>query len=166
MAVKRYCLVGCGKSKRDGSLPARRKYDSSYFRKKRRVAEKCDGWWVLSAKHGAIPPNISIDDYDVTIDDVDKDRYHRKVYLKLRANDARWMGDSELIVLAGQKYIEPIEETLAELPAPVRYPFADTEGIGEQLELLTEMNKGNWMLGADQGIGSESTGDQTSLSAY
>lgn len=131
-----YALVGCGKSKHPGRRPAREKYSSDYFEKKRAYAEKhCEHWWILSAKYGAIPPWKEINDYDVTIDDVDPESFARSVYIALRADDSKWI-NGELEVLAGQAYIEPIRDVLDGVPCPVRFPFDGTQGIGEQKQWL------------------------------
>jgi len=146
--MSRYVLVGCGSSKRAEKTEARHLYTSTYFEKKRQFAEQCAQWWVLSAEHGAISPSKVIEPYETHIDDVDADRWATDVRLSLRSDDSKWIDDdSELIVLAGQKYIEPIQDVLDELEdrpmfgVTVRYPFDDTSGIGEQLSLLDDLTE-------------------------
>ncbi len=144
-AVERYALVGCGAGKTDEPTEARDLYTSTYFQKKRQVAETCKHWWVLSAEHALLQPSQVVEPYDTTIDDINAESWARDVRLTLRAADGKWMSDdTELLVLAGQDYIEPIREVLDELDnsttlgVTVRYPFADTSGIGEQLAVLNE----------------------------
>lgn len=152
-----YALLGCGKAKAPGPRPAREKYTSDYFRQKREWAEaNCERWWVLSAKFGAINPDREIDDYDVTIgdDEFDPERYRRQTYVMLRASDGKWMGDAELHALAGQKYIEPLREMFEAHPCSVVFPFAETEGIGEQRAWL-----------ADE-LEEEPDGEQSSLAGW
>jgi hypothetical protein len=137
--MKRYAFVGCGAKKCDGETPARDKYTSDYFREKRRYAEqRCIRWWILSAEHGLIRPSTVIDDYDTHIDDVDIEWWLRDVRLVIHADDSKWYACDELVVLAGQKYVNPLREELDELPCDVRYPFDDTAGIGEQRAWLKD----------------------------
>lgn len=145
----RYALVGCGGAKIVTSAPAplRDLYTSQYFGMKREFAEKhCKAWWVLSAKHGAILPLAERHTYDREIGDVDTEVWARGVYLTLHMDDAKWISDdTELVVLAGQDYIDPIRATLDDLEeskqlgVTVRYPFAETRGIGEQMAVLSSL---------------------------
>lgn len=141
--MNEYAIVGCGASKRPQACEAQDLYTSTYFEKKRAFAEQCDRWWILSAEHGALSPRKQIEPYDTNIADVDTEAWGRKVYLALRADDCKWLGETTLYVLAGQKYIEPIQGVLDDLedtfPVTAEYPFEGTSGIGDQLAELDEM---------------------------
>jgi len=58
-------LIQCTDSKRDEPAPARDLYDtSSYFRKMRRWVDlKADEWYILSAKHGIVQPDVVLDPF-------------------------------------------------------------------------------------------------------
>lgn len=139
-----YALIGCGKSKNPGELPAREKYASTYFQKKAEWAEEnADEWWILSAKYGALDPDEVIHDYDITITDLDRDgraAFYRSVWGAIFGPPGDWL-DGQLVILAGQDYIEALGSILE--PGywedyEVILPFEDTDGIGEQLAWLTE----------------------------
>lgn len=59
-------LIQCTDSKRKQPAPARLLYDeSSYFRAMREWAEAHDRpWYILSAKHGLVPPERRLGPYD------------------------------------------------------------------------------------------------------
>lgn len=139
--IDTYVLVGCGKVKQNNPAPASELYTSGYFAKKREWAElNGKRWWVLSAKHGAIPPWKVIEPYDMdagSLEGRELEQYRRRVRLHLRACDAKWI-NGELVVLAGKDYIEPLGQFFQELPCEVRFPFSDTSGIGEQRAWLSE----------------------------
>lgn len=135
---RRIALVGCGAAKMvtAGPVPARDLYTSTYFAKKREFAqEHCHNWRILSAEHGAPCPGREIETYERHIDDVDVDSWARRARLHLW----KYKRDYELVVLAGQKYIEPIRGWLDEIDSTVRYPFGETSGIGEQLSVLNSL---------------------------
>lgn len=143
-----YALVGCGASKREEPTEARHLYTSNYFQKKREFAdEHCERWWILSAEHAALSPDKVVEPYDTVIDDVKPSSWARSVYLALRGGDGKWVSDDvDLIVLAGQDYIDPIRENVlapldesTTLGVTVRYPFSDTSGIGDQLAVLNDL---------------------------
>jgi hypothetical protein len=142
----RCAIVGCGKDKLDlsgdtGPVYISRLYTSNYFELKREYAKECcDRYYILSAKHGLVAPDKAVTDpYDLTIDDLDGDA------LEEWADDVRevlrWFdGDATLVMLAGQRYLDPIRETLESrsFPPDVEYPFAETSGIGEQMGWLRD----------------------------
>jgi hypothetical protein len=65
-------VVGCGDAKADEPRKAKNLYTSSWSTLKRRYAEEyADEWAVLSAKYGLLDPEVEIEPYDVTADDID-----------------------------------------------------------------------------------------------
>lgn len=62
-------LVGCTKSKLSRRARAEDLYSlSAMFRGRRAfVAQSCDRWFVLSAKHGVLAPSDELEPYDVTL---------------------------------------------------------------------------------------------------
>lgn len=148
--MSRLYLVGCGKSKRPGVLPACEKYDSSYFGLKwNHYEEFGDRAWILSALYGVLEPRRRIADYNVTIHTTDPefsgldlkdsgafDEWVAMVRAQLKRIPAFNNPDNEVVLLAGKKYLDPIEETLRDLPVECVWYFEDTTGFGDQMGKL------------------------------
>jgi hypothetical protein len=170
-----FVLVGCGAAKADEPREARNLYTSNYATLKRRLAEaatewagehQSSAWAILSAEHGVIPSRIEIEPYDTTVDDLDADeldawadrvRSHLTAWLNWpfqSDNDPRESPCGRLLVLAGERYIQPLETRDAfrgnvgdgpgrsrpGLPCVAEFPFRehDLGGIGEQMAWLKE----------------------------
>lgn len=141
-----YVLVGCGDDKESGEKPAREKYSSTYFKKKREAAETLgDQWWILSAKHAVIDPDRVIDDYDTSIEEVDVDGLWRRVEAYME-NEIEFDSRDRLWVLVGDRYVSAedskgrdLENILNQLDCTTRYPFRQTTGIGKQNQYLDEV---------------------------
>lgn len=158
----RLAIVGCSSSKHDPSewgmahpdhepgddvdeLPLEHLYKGSYWTVKRRYArEVAVEWRILSAKLGlAFPDRPMTDTYDRTIADMTDEEIEAwadDVEAALRRFASPYE-DSDVVIdiLLGQRYIEPIEDVLEDLPVEVAYPFEGTEGIGEQMARLNEL---------------------------
>ena len=170
-----FVLVGCGAAKADEPQPAKDLYTSNYFALKRRFAEAATAWagehqsstWmVLSAEHGIIPPELEYEPYDTTVDDLDGEELDQWAKF-VRSALTSWLnwpfGDGDprdspcgrLIVLAGESYIQPLDErdvwqgnvggpsayrSRPGLPCVPEFPFreGDFGGIGEQMAWLKE----------------------------
>src|SRR5437879_140917 len=66
-------LIGCVKTKAPLPAPAYELYVSSLFRGRRAFVEAtCDRWFVLSAKHGLVPPEQLLDPYEATLNGVSR----------------------------------------------------------------------------------------------
>lgn len=144
-----YAIVGCGKEKREGMHPARELYASPYFGKKREWAEAFAGEWViLSAEHGLIDPDTEIEFYDTTVEDIAIEPWLDDIQATL---DASLDSTQNVWVLAGQRYVYTADnkgQTLRHVlntatDGPVRYPFEQTTGIGDQMQWLTDCLKYN-----------------------
>lgn len=143
---KTYALVGCGETKNDGELPAREKYASTYFSKKREPAEAlADEWWILSAKHAVVSPDHVLDDYDTSIEDADVDGLWRRVEAYME-NEVEYGPRDTLWVLVGERYVSAqdsmrrdLENVLNQLDCRVRYPFRQTPGMGKQNQYLDQV---------------------------
>lgn len=170
-----FVLVGCGAAKADEPRPAGDLYTSNYAMLKNRYAEAATAWadehqssaWaILSAEHGIVPPALEIEPYDTTVDDLDDDALNRwadRVRSQLTDwlnwpfqsdNDPRGSPCGRLVVLAGERYIKPLEardafrgnvgggagQSRPGLPCVPEFPFRehDFDGIGEQMAWLKE----------------------------
>jgi hypothetical protein len=100
---KRIVLVACCGKKLPYAAQAKDLYQSELFRKSRLYAEQNgDEWLILSALHGVVHPDATIEPYDVTLNDMpasDRRVWSAKVAERLRQFD----GD-QLTVLAGSAY--------------------------------------------------------------
>ena len=89
-------LVGCVKKKLDHSARAAELYVSPLFRGRRAYVERtCGRWFILSALHGLVMPDASLEPYDVALSDASQSErrvWARKVLGQL---------DAELEVCAG-----------------------------------------------------------------
>lgn len=125
-------LVGCGKSKRDGTHEARNLYDSTYFELKRDYAEAVgDEWFVLSAEHGLVRPTEEIEDYETGIGERDPDEWADDVLGELDAEGAT------VVVLAGSDYYEPLEHGLEAEVGKVEAPTMGLQ-IGKRMSWLSD----------------------------
>ena len=114
-------------------------YQSPLFKKSREYVEKnCDRWFILSAKHGLLPPNAWVPPYDETLSGkskIDRMRWAYEVEEQLLHEDIRL--DDTLVVLAGNDYCDWIPLVPFQSERPMQ-----GLGIGQQLAWLTEQNRG------------------------
>jgi hypothetical protein len=134
-APRRIALVGCVKSKRNGTHPARDLYVSALFGKRRGYVEAAGlRWWILSAKHGLVRPDEPLAKYDETLNDmssIERHAWGEKVLAQLR----RELPDLDgwtVEIHAGGRYVDAIRPGLLERGAHVLVPTAG-KGLGEQL---------------------------------
>ncbi len=74
---RRIGLVGCVKKKRTQPSAARDLYVSTLFVGRRAFVERtCDQWFVLSAEHGLVHPDLVLAPYDVTLTAVGRKQRH------------------------------------------------------------------------------------------
>lgn len=139
-------LVGCGKDKLDDGQEhyARDLYDSSFFGLKRGVAEGySDMWYILSAKHELLHPFQPIGYYDLSLyefTDEELDEWGRRVGSALRARSDEFedRGVKTVVVLASEIYLEPLRETLDDLPFRVETPLRG-ERFHDQMSILSDL---------------------------
>jgi hypothetical protein len=102
-------VVQCVKTKRRNAMEARDLYASPWFVKARRfVEERCDRWFILSAKYGLVEPTAVIEPYEETLNTksrAERREWARKVWAPLRE---RLKPDDRVTILAGKKYREDL----------------------------------------------------------
>lgn len=112
--TERFGIVACSKSKRgknepDREFPARDLYNSWLFDGRVDAVEAhCDGWAIMSAKHGYVEPDDRLTWYDKEISelsDAEQIELAREVVEEMPDVD-------EVMVLMGRKYFEPLSEAL------------------------------------------------------
>jgi hypothetical protein len=132
----RVALVSCVKSKQSAAARASELYTSDLFRKMREYARaNSDAWYILSAEHGLLDPNQVIEPYERTLNTMgkaDRDTWAKKVQQRLLEVIPP---NSQVIILAGERYREGIVPFLEEHAFQVIVPM---EGLsfGRQLQWL------------------------------
>lgn len=123
-------IVGCGSVKEDSKSVAWRLYNSGYADLKMTVAMLVGQPFIMSAKHGLVPPNERLEPYDKSIH-------------KMSAEERRELGQQvaesiperfeRVVFLAGKKYRYPVIDALPE-DMEVIDPFESDElgGQGDQ----------------------------------
>lgn len=159
----RLALVGCGKSDRDEPSPAGDMYTSPYASVKSDYKSACcDAGFILSGKHALVPwrdviepYNLTIDDYPVPADDVPfvddgiamVEDWATEVLggidsVLRRGDMATGEQVEELVILAGEKYRDPIRDGLEDLTeqheVELTSPFEanDLGGMGPQMSWM------------------------------
>lgn len=136
-----FVLVGCVKLKHDRPLPARSLYKSPLFKKRKAVAEaRGDGWGILSAEHGYVDPATELAPYDTHISDVDSEAWANAVVADL-VPVLEDHGVGQVTILAGSKYVEPIEPELEHRGYEVFTPCAGLRPGERQSRLKTMLNQ-------------------------
>lgn len=133
--MARIALVGCSKQKLPHPAPARDLYTSPLFRAARRYAEaRCDGWFVVSALHGVVAPDMVVAPYDVTMRDVRAGKHGGIEAWRKKVGDTirRRFAGATLVVLAGAEYLCPLD---SEFGTSVEAPMAGMQ-IGQRLAWL------------------------------
>jgi len=132
-------LVSCVKSKLSHPAPARELYTSALFQKMRAYAENSGApWFILSALHGLVAPDIEIAPYELTLNKmgVDKRRaWAAHVFASLLPH---LKNVDHVVFLAGARYREFLAESLDRRGIAVKVPM---EGLsfGQQLSWLSSV---------------------------
>ena len=147
-----YAVIGCGNAKRDHEARARELYTSTYFALKREYADHfADTTIILSAKHGLVAGWRTIEPYDTTLEDVDRERLVEQVEWDLGGPFTGHQFCDEVLLLAGRDYASVYVDAVARDRDPGRL-WSDTEdvaitdvfgeaslgGIGDQMGYLRE----------------------------
>ena len=130
-------LVGCVKRKRSQPCPARDLYEESpLWRRRRTYAERSGApWYILSAKHGLLAPEVWIRPYDLALKDLkrgERRAWSRRVLDELCVRFPDLAGKT-VECHAGKDYLDNgLEDGLRQAGAAVRRPLAGMR-IGAQL---------------------------------
>lgn len=131
-------LVSCVSLKLAEPSPARLLYQSDWFLKVRAVVEKHGAnWLILSALHGAVPPDAVIAPYEKTLNTAAAEE-RRAWALRVRAQLAPRLADQQRVVFfAGLRYREFLVPSLRLDGYKVEVPMEGLR-IGEQLAWLAK----------------------------
>ena len=147
-------LLGCVSIKNDGPCEARDLYKSPLWKGRRAYAEKSRiPWYILSAKHGLLDPDTSIERYNRALTDLspdDRRAWSRRVLNELKEKVPVLSG-KVIEVHAGGNYLKyGLESGLREAGAIIHKPLANVSGNGPQInwykdrlskECITEMGE-------------------------
>jgi cytoplasmic iron level regulating protein YaaA (DUF328/UPF0246 family) len=138
MMNEKVVFVSCVSKKEEQPQPAGKLYISSWFKKAAAFARReGDRWYILSAKHGLLPPPKVIAPYDVTLNNMkapERRAWAEKVVTQIKSYTNP---DDELVFLAGNRYREYLVEPLREAGYKISIPMEGLR-IGEQLSWLNE----------------------------
>lgn len=102
-------LVGCVAGKLDRSAAARDLFTSPMFKLARAFAERFDAWAILSARHGLVMPDATIEPYDDTMARMPAERRRAWWVMVGRQLRERWPDSSchavTFTCLAGADYL-------------------------------------------------------------
>jgi hypothetical protein len=132
---ERVLLLGCVKTKRQGTHPAKDLYTSPLFSKRRGYAEASGlPWFILSAEHGLVDPDQPIEQYDRTLNGMkaaDREVWGGRVVQALRDRLGDFRGTT-FEVHAGARYVDAIQQGIIAAHGHVSVALAH-DGIGRQL---------------------------------
>ena len=132
---RRVVLLGCVKQKLDHRAPAQDLYVSALWSGRRTHAQASGyPWLILSAKHGLLDPEQSIDPYDVALRALDarqRGRWGDRVIAALLDRSGA-LDEITFEIHAGDAYRQAITPALTALGATVEAPLAGLT-MGRQL---------------------------------
>ena len=138
--MKTIVLISCVSQKENTAVEAEKMYKSPLFRKSLAYAKKLvtdDAIYILSAKHHLLPLDKVIEPYNETLNKIrkeDRTAWGVKVIEQLR--EVVNLQEDKFIILAGEKYIEPIKDCLTNIELPLK-----GMRIGQRLQYLTFENQ-------------------------
>jgi len=133
-------FVSCVKMKADRPMMAKDLYISPWFRMARAYVEKnAKKWFILSAAHGFVHPDVVIEPYDATLNGATVERRSAWAQMVSRQLDGREreLCGTKAIILAGLNYRRGLITPLQKMYGTVEVPM---EGlmIGQQLSWLSK----------------------------
>lgn len=130
-------LVSCVKSKLSRAAPARELYTSPLFQKMRAFAENSGApWFILSAQHGLVAPDVEIAPYELTLNKMGIDQRRAWADRVLTALVPHLEGIERVVFLAGMPYREFLVGPLEQRGVTVEVPMEGLS-IGNQLSWLS-----------------------------
>jgi hypothetical protein len=132
-------LVSCVKSKLPHAAPARVLYTSAWFQKTRDIVEERNArWFILSALYGLVSPDAAIAPYNRTLNTLSV--RERRVWAEqvLEKLLPEIVDRKRVVMFAGSRYREFLEEPLRQRGLSVEVPMANLRR-GEQLAWLSKV---------------------------
>src|SRR5689334_13515349 len=137
----RIALVGCVKSKRKSSAPARELYISPLFRAMRGYSESnADAWYILSAEYGLLQPDQVVEPYERTLNSMPaRERLAWAVRVQKELLEALPRA-AEVVLLAGLRYREHLVPFLKQHGISVAVRL-EGFSLGRKLQRLKQINE-------------------------
>ena len=131
-------LISCVRQKQEASARAMDMYGSTLFKKSRAyVEQRCDLWFIMSAKYGLVAPDRVIERYEMTLNTMPllkRLEWSQRVWLDLRSHLSP--GD-KVTILAGERYRKHLILLLENYGCQVHVPLQGM-AIGKQLQWLSQ----------------------------
>lgn len=131
-------LVSCVSRKSAQATEARNLYESPLFKKARKyIEERCDSWYILSAKFGLVDPYQVIPPYEETLRTkprAEREQWARSVWTDL---STRLQAGDHIVILAGERYREYLVPRIIEFGCVLEVPMKGL-AIGKQLQWLSK----------------------------
>ena len=131
--MKRICLISCVSKKLKAPSEAKNLYVSPWFKKASLIASKYfDECYILSAKYGLLNPEEIITPYEKTLlkmTRIERLKWANKVIKQINNQIEK---QSEIIIFAGEKYREFLNEYLSDLGYRIIIPLQGLS-IGKQM---------------------------------
>lgn len=122
--MKRVALITCSAQKQATKTNAENLYCSERFAMARNLAKDfADSWYVLSAKHGLVPPDVILEPYDVCLNSLSKTarvEWGRKIIQSLKHSVSL---NSQLCFLGDSDYFNILREGLRKIWPNVYAPL-------------------------------------------
>ena len=131
-------LVSCVSKKRETLNKARDLYTSDWFLKARDYVERTRSpWFILSAEHGLVPPDLIVAPYERTLNTMSvAERKAWAARVKARMQTSLPAAD-RIVVFAGLRYREYLMDYLRQRARVVDVPMEGLT-IGRQLQYLSD----------------------------
>jgi hypothetical protein len=135
--------IACGSTKLDAPARAADMYTSDVFKKNLAAARAITGddsrIYVISAKHGYLPLDRTIDPYDASFNQTGRtannvDYVVTALQMRAQANS---LPDGPAVVLGGKEYLGAVVSTIGD--RPVIPAFAGAKGIGEHKQIAASI---------------------------
>ena len=134
--MARICLVACAKSKAAIRSRADELYVSTLFSYARNYARAiADRWYILSARHGLLAPDVLIQPYDETLKGAHVEELRSWADRVLRSLLTIVHTGDEIVLLAGSEYRRFLVPELERLGCKIQVPLAGMP-IGVQISWL------------------------------
>jgi len=131
--MKPLYLIACSAAKLDRNAPAAQLYQGQAFKLAMAAAERAGAdVIILSALHGALFPDLTIDPYNLTLSAMTAQQ-RRQWAANVRHALSEYNG-REIVVLAGKHYAAAVD-TFPNVSRPLA-----GQGIGQQLHTLKHLN--------------------------
>lgn len=129
-------LVSCVSKKSRVAKPACELYESPFFIKARKFAVRARvPWYILSAKYGLLDPEVLIEPYEQTLNQMSKRERTEWAEMVIHQIEHRNIRPAVVTILAGARYREYIVPYLLRNSIAVEIPMEGLR-IGQQLAWL------------------------------